>query len=428
MARWQDRDQPRDRHTDRRCKRRQDLDRQTVTGLIGLLVIPGIAWLASTHRSSVRWRTVATGMAIQFALALLILRWGPGEAFFRGASGMVEGFLEFSNEGSRLVFGGVLDQAPIAFQVLPTIIFFSSVVAVLYHLGVIQQVVRLFAVVMTRLMGTSGPESLSASANIFVGQTEAPLLIRSYVGGMTRSELMAVMTGGFATVAGGVMAAYVGMGIPAGHLVAASVMSAPAALVMAKLMIPETEVERVSAKTDFSVKTPWANVIDAAAQGAGDGLKLALNVGAMLLAFTALLAMANGLLNPVGGWVGVEGLNLEMILGFVFRPLAWTMGVPWAEADSVGTLLGLKTAANEFVAYSRFESFVVEAGLSERSQVIATYALCGFSNFSSIAIQIGGIGGIAPERKSELASLGLRAMVAGTLACLQTATIAGLLV
>ncbi|MXX74689.1 MAG: NupC/NupG family nucleoside CNT transporter [Holophagales bacterium] len=398
-----------------------------MTGLIGLLVIPGIAWLLSTNRFRVRWRTVVTGIAIQFVLALLILKTAPGEVFFEWATRAVTAFLAFADDGSRFVFGQGFDLVPFAFRVLPTIIFFSSVVAVLYHLGVIQRVVKLFAVVMTTVMGTSGPESLSASANIFVGQTEAPLLIRSYVGNMTRSELMAVMTGGFATVAGGVMAAYVGMGIPAGHLIAASVMSAPAALVMAKLMIPETEADKVSAKADFKVKTPWANMIDAAAQGAGDGLKLALNVGAMLLAFIALVALVNGLLGPVGGWIGLPGLNLEMILGFLFRPLAWVMGVPWAEADAVGTLLGLKTAANEFVAYSRFEDISAENQLSERSRAIATYALCGFSNFSSIAIQIGGIGGIAPERKSELASLGLRAMIAGTLACLQTATIAGLL-
>ncbi|MDE2850982.1 MAG: NupC/NupG family nucleoside CNT transporter [Acidobacteriota bacterium] len=398
-----------------------------MTGLIGLLVIPGIAWLLSTNRFKVRWRTVATGIGIQFVLALLILKTAPGRAFFAGATEVVTGFLGFADEGSRFVFGQGFELVPFAFRVLPTIIFFSSVVAVLYHLGVIQRVVKVFAVVMTKVMGTSGPESLSASANIFVGQTEAPLLIRSYVGNMTRSELMAVMTGGFATVAGGVLAAYVGMGISAGHLIAASVMSAPAALVMAKLMIPETETDKVSAKADFKVKTPWANMIDAAAQGAGDGLKLALNVGAMLLAFIALVALVNGILGPVGGWIGLPGLNLEMILGFLFRPLAWVMGVPWAEADAVGTLLGLKTAANEFVAYSRFEDISAENQLSEKSRVIATYALCGFSNFSSIAIQIGGIGGIAPERKSELASLGLRAMIAGTLACLQTATIAGLL-
>lgn len=399
-----------------------------MAGLIGLLVIPGIAWLLSTNRFGVRWRTVVTGIAIQFVLALLILKTAPGRAFFAGATEVVTGFLEFADEGSRFVFGEGFEHVPFAFRVLPTIIFFSSVVAVLYHLGVIQRVVKVFAVVMTKVMGTSGPESLSASANIFVGQTEAPLLIRSYVGNMTRSELMAVMTGGFATVAGGVLAAYVGMGISAGHLIAASVMSAPAALVMAKLMIPETETDGVSADTDFKVRTPWANMIDAAAQGAGDGVKLALNVGAMLLAFIALVALVNGVLGPVGGWIGLPGLNLEMILGFLFRPLAWVMGVPWAEADAVGTLLGLKTAANEFVAYSRFEDISAENQLSEKSRVIATYALCGFSNFSSIAIQIGGIGGIAPERKSELASLGLRAMIAGTLACLQTATIAGLLV
>lgn len=400
-----------------------------MTGLIGLLVIPGIAWLLSTNRFGVRWRTVVTGIAIQFVLALLILKTAPGEAFFEWATAAVTTFLEFADVGSEFVFGEeAVALVPFAFRVLPTIIFFSSVVAVLYHLGVIQRVVKVFAVVMTKVMGTSGPESLSASANIFVGQTEAPLLIRHYVGNMTRSELMAVMTGGFATVAGGVMAAYVGMGISAGHLIAASVMSAPAALVMAKLMIPETETDKVSAKADFKVKTPWANMIDAAAQGAGDGLKLALNVGAMLLAFIALVALINGLLGPVGGWIGLPGLNLEMILGFLFRPLAWVMGVPWAEADAVGTLLGLKTAANEFVAYSRFEDISAENQLSERSRAIATYALCGFSNFSSIAIQIGGIGGIAPERKSELASLGLRAMIAGTLACLQTATIAGLLI
>lgn len=399
-----------------------------MTGLIGLLVIPGIAWLLSTNRFQVRWRTVVTGIAIQFVLALLILKTAPGEAFFEWATTAVTTFLTFADDGSRFVFGQGFEHVPFAFRVLPTIIFFSSVVAVLYHLGVIQRVVKVFAVVMTKVMGTSGPESLSASANIFVGQTEAPLLIRSYVGNMTRSELMAVMTGGFATVAGGVLAAYVGMGISAGHLIAASVMSAPAALVMAKLMIPETETGKVTARADFKVKTPWANMIDAAAQGAGDGLKLALNVGAMLLAFIALVAMVNGLLGPVGGWIGLPGLNLEMILGFLFRPLAWVMGVPWAEADAVGTLLGLKTAANEFVAYSRFEDISADNQLSEKSRVIATYALCGFSNFSSIAIQIGGIGGIAPERKSELASLGLRAMIAGTLACLQTATIAGLLI
>jgi CNT family concentrative nucleoside transporter len=280
---------------------------------------------------------------------------------------------------------------------------------------------------MMRLMGTSGSESLSASGNIFVGQTEAPLLVRPYVGSMTNSELMAVMTGGFATIAGGVLAAYVGMGVEAGHLIAASVMSAPAALVMAKLMYPETEESATAGEVKLAVESPYVNLIDAAAEGAGAGLRLALNVGAMLLAFIALVAVVNAGFGKIGGLFGFEALSLEWLLGQVFRPLAWLMGVPWEEADQVGALLGIKTVINEFVGYAEMERMVADGLLSERSEAIATYALCGFSNFSSIAIQIGGIGGIAPERKSDLARLGLRAMIAGSLACFQTATIAGML-
>jgi CNT family concentrative nucleoside transporter len=280
---------------------------------------------------------------------------------------------------------------------------------------------------MVRLMGTSGAESLSASANIFVGQTEAPLLIRPYVPSLTRSELMAVMTGGFATVAGGVMAAYVSMGVSAKHLLAASVMSAPAALVMAKLMVPESERSHTAGKVDIEVERPWANVLDAAASGAADGMKLALNVGAMLIAFVALIAMLDWPLGWIGRHVGSPELSLNVVLGYACRPLAWLMGVPWAEAGQVGTLIGIKTAVNEFVGYIEMGDMIRAGQLSERSQVIATYALCGFSNFSSIAIQIGGIGAMAPERKSDLARLGLRAMVAGSLACFQTATIAGIL-
>jgi len=422
-------------------------------GLVGVVLLALAAWTLSVNRRRIPWRIVLWGLGLQFLFALLILRTAVGAGIFDAANDVILATVGFTVEGARFVFGDLVwNNVPVgvgepgngpfvdegrqvartgaffAFNVLPTIIFFASLMTVFYHLGIMQKVVGGIAWVMQRTMKTSGAETLSAAGNIFVGQTEAPLLVKPFVDRMTRSELMAVMTGGFATVAGGVLAAYVGMGISAGHLIAASVMSAPAALVMAKLMVPETETDRVSADTDFKVRTPWANMIDAAAQGAGDGLKLALNVGAMLLAFIALVALVNGLLGPVGGWIGLPGLNLEMILGFLFRPLAWVMGVPWAEADAVGTLLGLKTAANEFVAYSRFEDISADNQLSEKSRVIATYALCGFSNFSSIAIQIGGIGGIAPERKSELASLGLRAMIAGTLACLQTATIAGLLV
>ncbi|HSK79853.1 MAG TPA: nucleoside transporter C-terminal domain-containing protein, partial [Thermoanaerobaculia bacterium] len=284
-----------------------------------------------------------------------------------------------------------------------------------------------FAWVMMRIMGTSGAESLSASGNIFVGQTEAPLLIRPYVATMTNSELMAVMTGGFATIAGGVLAAYVGMGVPAGHLIAASVMSAPAALVMAKIMFPETEESLTAGEVKVAVEKPWVNVIDAAAEGASAGLQLVLNVAAMLIAFLALIAIINAALGQAGAWMGYPALTLEVVFGYVLRPLAWLMGVPWNEADEVGTLLGIKTVLNEFVGYVKMEEMVNAGQLSPRSEAIATYALCGFSNFSSIAIQIGGIGGIAPERKGDLARLGLRAMIAGSLACFQTATIAGML-
>jgi CNT family concentrative nucleoside transporter len=388
---------------------------------------------------------------LQLLFAVIILRTEPGRAVFDFAGRVINKFLGFTEAGASFIFGNLVHQdvpvgvpeaggdlaqlganvartgAGFAFAVLPTIIFFSSFITILYHYGVLQKLVGLFARMMVRFMGTSGSESLSCSANIFVGQTEAPLLIRPYVATLTRSEIMAVMTGGFATVAGGVMAAYVGMGVSAKHLLAASVMSAPAALVMAKLMVPETEHSHTAGKVDIEVPRPWANVIDAAASGAADGLKLALNVGAMLIAFVALIAMIDWPLGWLGAQVGHPELSLNVVLGFVCRPLAWVMGVPWAETTQVGTLIGIKTAVNEFVGYIEMEKMVGAGLLSERSQVIATYALCGFSNFSSIAIQIGGIGGMAPERKGDLARLGLRAMVAGSLACFQTATIAGLL-
>ncbi|MEM7050344.1 MAG: NupC/NupG family nucleoside CNT transporter [Acidobacteriota bacterium] len=396
-------------------------------GLLGVVVILALAWALSINRRAIRWRIVAVGTGIQFALALLILKTTAGQRLFEVATQYVTAFLDFSDAGSQFIFGENFTDHFFAFKVLPTIIFFSSVITVLYYLGVIQWVVRIFARAMMFLLGTSGAESLSVSANIFVGQTEAPLLIRPYVSAMTRSELMAVMTGGFATIAGGVLAAYVGMGVSAGHLIAASVMSAPAALVMAKIMFPETEESLTAGSVKLKVERPWANVIDAAAEGAGSGMKLALNIGAMLLAFLALIAMLNAGLGKVGGLFGFPDLTLELILGYALRPLAFVMGVPWEETVEVGSLIGVKTVANEFVAFVQLQDMMADGGLSERSRTIATYALCGFSNFSSIAIQIGGIGGIAPERKRDLARLGLRAMVAGSLACFQTATIAGLL-
>lgn len=400
---------------------------------LGLFVIPGIAWALSNNRRAVRWRVVVMGTLLQLAFAVVILKTELGRGFFLAASGYITTFLDFADAGSRFIFGDNFTEHFFAFKVLPTIIFFSSFITILYYLGVIQWVVRLFAWVMIRLMGTSGAESLSASANIFVGQTEAPLLIRPYVDGMTQSELMAVMTGGFATIAGGVLAAYVGLlsgRFPdiAGHLIAASVMSAPAALVMSKLMFPETETSLTAGEVKVEVERPWVNLIDAAAEGAAAGLKLALTVGAMLLAFIGLIALVNAGLVKVGGWFGHPELTMEWILGLLFRPLAWVMGVPWKECGAVGSLLGIKTVVNEFVGYVRMGEMIDAGQLSPRSQIIATYALCGFSNFSSIAIQIGGIGGIAPDRKGDLARLGLRAMVAGSLACFQTATIAGLLI
>ncbi len=396
-------------------------------GILGLVTMIGLAYLCSVNRRKFPWRTVIMGTGLQLVFGLLILRTQIGRDVMVTVSERVTAFLDLADRGSAVIFGDNFTEHFFAFKVLPTIIFFSSFIAVLYYFGIIQIVVKLFARVMMKLLGTSGAESLSASANIFVGQTEAPLLIRPYIQAMTRSELMAVMTGGFATVAGGVLAAYVGMGVSAGHLIAASVMSAPAALVMAKIMIPETELSQTAGDVKMDVKLPWVNVIDAAAQGAGDGLKLALNVGAMLLAFLGLIAVVDAGLAPLGRLVGLDGLSLQFILGGVFAPLAWLMGVPWSEATAVGGLLGIKTAANEFIAYAELSKMLEQDALSERSVIIATYALCGFSNFSSIAIQIGGIGSIAPERKSELAQLGLRAMIAGSLACFQTATIAGLL-
>lgn len=424
--------------------------------VLGLLVLGGIAWLLSTDRSRIDWRLVVWGVGLQFVFALFILKTTVGERIFDFAGLVVVGLLGFTMNGAEFVFGNlVYDTVPVgitvpagfeatsgqvartgaafAFFVLPTIIFFSSLMTVLYHIGLMQWVVRAFAKVMQRTMGTSGAETLSAAGNIFVGQTEAPLLIKPFIERMTTSELMAVMTGGFATVAGGVLAAFVGMLIAyfpdvAGHMIAASVMSAPAALVVAKIMVPETEQPETSGSLEITVERPDVNVIDAAARGAAEGLNLALNVGAMLLAFVALIYMCNGLLGYVGGLVGFESLTLEAILGAVLAPLAWLMGVPWADAPTVASLMGVKTVLNEFIAYVQLAGALGGgATLEPRSVIIATYALSGFANFGSIAVQIGGIGGIAPSRRQELSVIGLRAMVGGSIAAFMTATIAGML-
>ncbi len=412
-----------------------------LVGVLGLFVMLGIAFLfcKPEHRKHINLRVVIGGTLLQIIFAILILK-TPVKILFTYANDAVTSLLGFTNKGSEFIFGSMMNIDSNGFifavQVLPTIIFFSSLMTVFYYLGIMQLIVNVIAKFMVKTLKTSGSETLSAAANIFVGQTEAPLVIKPFVNKMTNSELMAVMVGGMATVAGGVMASYVGLlqrDIPtiAGHLMAASVMSAPAALVMAKIMIPETEVsETAGENVNLSTEQIDANVIDAAARGAGEGLTLALNVAAMLLAFIAIIAMINGIIGFAGAKLGFPGLSLEMIFGWVFSPLAFLMGVPWEDATKIGALLGEKTMINEFVAYSHLAQMVKpDSGviLSEKSEIIATYALCGFSNLSSIAIQIGGIGGIAPNRRGDLARLGIRAVIAGSLACFMTATIAGIL-
>ena len=409
-----------------------------IISFFGMFVLLGIAWVFSKNRKAINYKTVASGLLLQIVFAILILKVPLGRQVFQFLNDVIIKLLSFSDEGAKFLFGSLINNQSLgflfAFQVLPTIIFFSSLMAVLYYLGIMQKIVMVFAKVMAKTMGTSGAESLSASANIFVGQTEAPLVVRPYVSKMTNSELMAVMTGGMATIAGGVMAAYVGilMGyLPniAGHLLAASIMSAPAALVMAKILVPETEEPETRGVVKMQLEITDANVIDAAANGATVGLQLALNVGGCLVAFMAILALANFITGYAGGMFNYPQLSLEMIFGWVFTPLAWIMGVPSGEVQQVANWMGQKTVLNEFVAYFNMANYLkANPGvMSERSVVIASYALCGFSNFLSIAIQIGGIGGIAPERRHDLAKLGLYAVLAGSLACFMTATIAGFL-
>ncbi|MCG2726847.1 MAG: NupC/NupG family nucleoside CNT transporter [Elusimicrobia bacterium] len=404
----------------------------------GIFVLLAIAWVFSKNKKRINYKTIGVGLLMQFIFALIILKTPPGKKFFQFMNDIIIKLLSFSDEGAKFLFGSLINNDSLgfifAFQVLPTIIFFSSLMSVLYYLGIIQKVMVFFAKIMAKFMDISGAESLSASANIFVGQTEAPLVIRPYVSSMTQSELLAVMTGGMATIAGGVMAAYVGIlkdFLPniAGHLLAASIMSAPAAIVMAKMLLPETEVPKTMGIVKMHIDIKDANVIDAAANGAILGLKLALNVAACLIAFMSLLALANFLIGYAGGFVGLASLSLEKILSWIFMPLAWIMGVPSGEVLHVANWMGQKTILNEFVAYFNMATFLKENPglLSERSITIASYALCGFSNLLSIAIQIGGIGGIAPNRRHDLAKLGLYSVLAGSLACFLTATFAGLL-
>jgi concentrative nucleoside transporter, CNT family len=390
--------------------------------LLGIAVFVGLAWLLSEHKKSVRWKTAIYGLASQFVFALFILKTVPGRAVFSYLKDGINQLILFTNAGSEFVFGDLMKTGfSFALTVLPTIIFFSSLFAVLYYYRILQFFVKIFTMILRKIMGTSGAESLSVAANIFMGQTEAPLMVKPYIEKMTRSELMTLMTGGMATVSGGVLAAYVGMGIDGGHLIAASVMSAPAAITFAKIMVPETQIPITAEITNIEVKITDQNVLDAAARGASEGVHLAINVAAMLIAFIAFVALFNHFFK-------YANTSMEEVLGFIMKPFAWLMGVPWDEAGKVGSLLGEKTILNEFIAYKHLTEFSKSAApLSHRSTIISTYALCGFANLSSIAIQLGGIGGIAPSRRGEIASLGIKAMIAGSFASFVTANIAGML-
>ena len=401
-------------------------------GLIGMILLLGIAFILSNNRRQINYRIVGWGLSLQFIFGILILKTPLGKPLFGFFDKVITKLISFSDSGSDFLFKSLVPgvgyheaMVNFAFRALPTIIFFSSLMTVLYHFGVIQFIVKWISRIMQKSMGTSGSETLSVAANIFVGQTEAPLMIRPFIRSMTQSELMAVMTGGFATVAGGVLALYVIWlkDIPgiAGHLLAASVMSAPAAMVVAKIIYPETELSETSGDLNIIIEKPDSNTMEALGRGATEGLKLAANVAAMLVAFVALIAMVNYLLT-------FADTSIQGILGFVFRPLAWAMGIPWEEAQMVGVLMGEKITLTELIAYSDLRDLRLEHAISDRTAIIASYALCGFANFASIGIQLGGIGGIAPERRKDLASLALKAMLGGALASWMTASIAGILI
>src|SRR5262245_22720448 len=404
---------------------------QRLLPLVGLALIMGIAYALSTNRRAIQPKTVAWGLGMQFALALFVLKTSVGQALFAFLGAKINQLLEYSYKGSELVFGPTLGAKGggnigfiFAFQVLPTIIFIAALFAILYHLGVMQIVVKAFAKVMTALMGASGAESLNVAASIFMGQTEAPLTIRPFINKMTQSELMCIMTSGMAHISGGIMGAYIAYGIEAKHLLAAVIMTAPGTILLAKMFVPETEKPETAGTVKIDIPKVDSNIIGAAARGTGEGLHLALNVAAMLISFLALVALINAVLGAIGNAINVP-LSLQGILGIAFMPLAMAMGVPWQDAYTIGGLLGTRMVLNELIAFGQLGT--LKATLDPRSFTIATYALCGFANFGSIGIQIGGIGALAPERKNDLARLGLRALLAGTFANFMTACIAGML-
>ncbi len=402
-----------------------------VVSALGFVAMIAIGWLFSSDRRRFPWRTVAWGSALQLALAVVLLRTAVGEAFFRGMNRGVATFISYVDAGVRFVFGALVDTGfSIVVNVLPIIVFMGSLFAILYHLRILQRVVDALARLLSRTMGTSGAESLAAVANVFLGMTEAALVVRPYLERMTRSELFALMTTGMASVAGSVLVAYVGMlgAEYAGHLATASLLSAPAGLLLAKVMVPETGDPETTTAHHAPIEVSSVNVIDAAAQGAIAGLRLAAYVGALLVAFVALVALLNDALASAGALVGLPGLSMQRLLGWLLAPLAWLMGVPWHDAAQVGALLGVKTVLNEFIAYQELGALIHAGALSERSALIASYALCGFANFGSLAILLGGIGGLAPGRRPEVASLGLLSILAGSLASFMTACVAGIFV
>jgi len=410
-------------------------DPRRFISVAGMLVYVGISWVFSKHRRKVRWRPVLWGMGMQFVFALVILRTSHGFSAFKFVGDTVARFLDYTDVGSAFVFGEGFLEHYIAFKVLTVIIFFSSFISVLYYLGVMPLIITKIAWLMQVTMGTSAAESLSAAGNIFVGQTEAPLLIRPFLAALTQSELHAVMTGGLATVAGGIMAAYIGVGIQASHLVAASVMSAPAALAVSKIMYPETEVPQTKSQDDIHFDKPEErNVIEAAAKGASTAISLVANVAAMLITFFAFIAFFNAVLSYLGRMVGYPELSFQTICSYLFMPFAFLMGVDWADCNTVGRFLGIKTFLNEFIAYLEMAPYIknrqeMNGGptISRRSEVIATYALCGFTNFLGLGVLLGGLGPMAPSRQGDMARIAVRTLFAATIACFMTASIAGFL-
>ncbi|MBE0459284.1 MAG: NupC/NupG family nucleoside CNT transporter [Pseudoalteromonas prydzensis] len=399
----------------------------TFMSLVGMCVLLAIAFAASTNRKAISLRTVGIAFAMQFIIGGFVLFFDAGKNALVSMSKAVSSVIGFANDGISFLFGPLASQDTLGFifavQVLPVIVFFSALVAVLYHIGIMDWIIKILGGGLQKLLKTSRTESLSATANIFVGQTEAPLIVKPFIATMTKSELFAVMVGGLATVAGSVMAGYVIIGVELKYLIAASFMAAPGGFLMAKMIVPETETPKDTLADLEDNEDKPVNVIDAAASGAANGMHLALNVGAMLLAFVALIALLNGLLGGIGGWFDYPALTLQEILGYIFAPVAWLLGVPWNEAIIAGSFIGQKLVVNEFVAYLDFINY--RDTLSAHTQAIVTFALCGFANLSSIAILLGGLGGMAPSRRKDIARLGLRAVLAGSMANLMSAAIAG---